>query len=197
MSRTTSEGPSGNQPDDGDCVVCGDDADGIDAPTRQPICRKCATIRTDGGEDQFSVRVGEMVREIEETVDGSTKAEAMLYARCSAAFEDALNDTDLPPENALGVMTAALFEAADQVGFPRSAVIETAREHYVLQEIDDLDDLVTDGGLLTGGGRYHVVCSDCTLEDLKRERHQAARAVDDHRDDEPSHDVRFEEVRGR
>jgi len=57
--------------------------------------------------------------------------------------------------------------------------------------------IVTDGGLLTGGGRYHVVCSDCTFEDLKHERHQAARAVDDHRTDEPSHDVRFEEVRGR
>jgi hypothetical protein len=57
--------------------------------------------------------------------------------------------------------------------------------------------IVTDSGLLTGGGRYHVVCSDCTFEDLKHERHQAARAVDDHRTDEPSHDVRFEEVRGR
>lgn len=98
--RTTRETPLENRPDDGDCVVCGNPADGIDAPTRQPICRKCATIRTDGG-------------------------------------------------------------------------------------------------LLTGGGRYHVVCSDCTFEDLKRERHQAANAVDDHRDDEPSHDVRFEEVRGR
>jgi len=49
MSRTTSEGPSGNQPDDGDCVVCGDPADGIDARTLQPVCRKCAKIRTDGG----------------------------------------------------------------------------------------------------------------------------------------------------
>ncbi|WP_251328065.1 hypothetical protein [Haloplanus pelagicus] len=176
----TGNGPSGNQPDDGDCVVCGDPADGVDAPTRQPICRRCASIRcdggqeirpgrrrvtssitfggssgnhvatpgddvnhisgevdievsgassdyphptrlqreieaavadmlddyaervsddvdrgdgieTDGGEDQFSVRVGEMVREIEEDVEDSTKAEAMLYARCSAAFEDLLD----------------------------------------------------------------------------------------------------------
>ena len=270
MSRTTGNGPSGNQPDDGDCVVCGDPADGIDAPTRQPICRKCATIRTDGGEDQFSIRVGELVRGIEAEVDDSTTAEAMLYARCSAAFEDTVNNTDLPPENALGVMTAALFEAADTIGFARSDVIETAREHYVDEDdvdrgdgpvtdggripegqpidplvyprghhaidvdatrfgcetcrsndleparwdkselvdlrsekpplADDGDErgrLVTDGGLLTGGSRYHVVCSDCTFEDLKRERHQAARAVDDHRTDEPSHDVRFEEVTGR
>ncbi|WP_251329599.1 hypothetical protein [Haloplanus pelagicus] len=318
-------------------MVCGDPADGVDAPTRQPICRRCASIRcdggqeirpgrrrvtssitfggassnyvstpdedvnhlsgevsikvsgassdyphptrlqreieaavadvlddyadrvsddvdrgdgveTDGGEDQFSVRVGEMVREIEEDVEDSTKAEAMLYARCSAAFEDAVNTTDLPPENALGVMTAALFEAADTVGYARSDVIETAREHYVdgddvdrgdgvetdggrnlytcdtptcdgekevitpdgyvcrdcadalavqYEEVDRGDGVVSDGGLLTGGGRYHVVCSDCTYEHLKRERHQAARAVDDHRTDEPSHDVRFEEVRGR
>jgi hypothetical protein len=47
--RTTSEAPSGNRPDDGDCVVCSDDADGIDARTRQPVCRKCATLRADGG----------------------------------------------------------------------------------------------------------------------------------------------------
>jgi len=51
MSRTTHEGPSGNQPDDGDCVVCGDPADGIDARTLQPVCRQCAKIRTDGGVD--------------------------------------------------------------------------------------------------------------------------------------------------
>jgi len=51
MSRTTDEGPSGNQPDDGQCVVCGDDADGIDAGREgnPPVCAFCAKIRTDGG----------------------------------------------------------------------------------------------------------------------------------------------------
>lgn len=160
MSRTTGNGPSGNQPDDGDCVVCGDPADGIDAPTRQPICRKCATIRTDGGEDQFSERVDEMVREIETEVDDSTPAEAMLYARCSAAFEDAVNNTDLPAENALGVVTAALFEAADTVGYARSDVIETAREHYVDgDDLDRGDGPVTDGGRDVSAGRRHVTSS--------------------------------------
>jgi len=239
--RTTGEEElPAERPDDGDCVVCGADADGIDARTRQPMCRKCATIRcdggrdvsagrrrvtssinfgcasnnyvatpgddvnhlsgevsievsgastdyphptrlqreieaavsdvlddyaervsddvdrgdgiwTDGGEDQFSVRVGEIVREIEEEVDDSTDAEAMLYARCSAAFEDAVNNTDLPAKNALGVMTAALFEATDQSGYDRVDVIETAREHYIKEE------LRTDGGepvASTGGGRH-------------------------------------------
>jgi hypothetical protein len=87
-------------------------------------------VETDGG-SEFADRVDEMIEEIEYEIEDSTPTEAMLYARCSAAFEDAVNNTDLPPENALGVMTAALFEAADTVGYARSDVIETAREHYI------------------------------------------------------------------
>jgi len=87
-------------------------------------------VATDGG-SEFSERVEEMIEEIEYEIEDSTPAEAMLYARCSAAFEDAINNTDLPPENGLGVMTAALFEAADTVGYARRDVIETAREHYI------------------------------------------------------------------
>ena len=93
-------------------------------------------VETDGG-SEFSDRVDEMIEEIEEEIDDSTPAEAMLYARCSAAFEDAINNTDLPPENGLGVMTAALFEAADTVDIPRSDVIETAREYYVVEEVSE------------------------------------------------------------
>jgi hypothetical protein len=92
-------------------------------------------VETDGG-SEFADRVDEMIEEIEDEVDDSTPAEAMLYARCSAAFEDAINNTDLPPENGLGVMTAALFEAADTVGYARRDVIETAREHYIDQEAE-------------------------------------------------------------
>ncbi|AXG09497.1 hypothetical protein [Haloplanus rubicundus] len=68
---------------------------------------------------------------------------------------------------------------------------------YADDDVDRGEGVETDGGLLTGGSRYHVVCSDCTFEELKRERHQAARAVDVHRRAKPSHDARFEEVRGR
>jgi hypothetical protein len=93
-------------------------------------------VETDGG-SAFEDRVDEMIEEIEEEIDDSTPAEAMLYARCSAAFEDAINNTDLPPENGLGVMTAALFEAADTVDIPRSDVIETAREYYVVEEVSE------------------------------------------------------------
>jgi len=104
---------------------------------RCPDCGRAVTaVVTDGGEAPFAFRVGEIVREIDEEVDDSTDAEAMLYARCSAAFEDAVNGTDLPAENALGVMTAALFEAADQSGYDRADVIETAREHYIDEEVD-------------------------------------------------------------
>jgi hypothetical protein len=70
-------------------------------------------------------------------------------------------------------------------------------ECYKDDDVDHGEGVETDGGLLTGGSRYHVVCSDCTFEELKRERHQAARAVDVHRRAKPSHDARFEEVRGR
>jgi len=64
---------------------------------------------------------------------------------------------------------------------------------------DDLDDGVDrgDGVETDGGGRYHVVCPDCTFEALTRHRHRAARAVDAHGRVEPSHDARFEEVTGR
>ncbi|WP_257627731.1 hypothetical protein [Haloplanus salinarum] len=50
MSRATDEGPSGERFDDGDCVVCGDPADGIDAARdgNPPVCRRCAKIRLDG-----------------------------------------------------------------------------------------------------------------------------------------------------
>jgi hypothetical protein len=150
-------------------------------------------VETDGGEDRFSVRVGEMVREIEAEHGWTTKTEAMLYARRSAAFEDAVNHTDLPPENALGVMTAALMEAADVSGHERTDVIESAREHYV--DGDDVDR--GDGVETDGGGRFHVVCSDCTFEALTRHRYRAARAVDAHGRVEPSHEARFEEVAGR
>jgi len=87
-------------------------------------------VEADGGVS-FADRVDEMIEEIEYEIEDSTPAEAMLYARCCAAFEEAHNHTDLPAENALGVMTAALFEAADTVGYARSDVIETAREHYI------------------------------------------------------------------
>jgi hypothetical protein len=100
--------------------------------TRGERCDECRRndLRTDGG-SEFSERVDEMIEEIEYQIEDSTPAEAMLYARCSAAFEDAINNTDLPPENGLGVMTAALFEAADTVGYARQDVIETAREYYI------------------------------------------------------------------
>ena len=139
MSRTTGDDPSGQQSDDGDCVVCGEPADGLDAARdgNPPVCTMCAKIRTDGGADRFDARVEEMVSEIEHRVEDSIPAEAYLYARCSAAFEDAVNDTDLPPENALGVMTAALFEAADVSDIPRQHLIESAREHYVDQEVTE------------------------------------------------------------
>ena len=137
------------------------------------------------------------------------------------------------------------MEAADVSGHERSDVIESAREHYVDDQENDVDrgdgpipdggtqlpacetptcdggkEVVTPDGYVCrdcaealaaeyervaadertvadGGGHYHVVRSDCTFEGLKRERHRAARAVDAHEFDEPSHDVRFEEVTGR
>jgi hypothetical protein len=213
MSRATEEDPSGNQPDDGDCVVCGGEADGIDARILEPICEWCALLHlgadldaddvdrgdgpvTDGGEDQFSVRVGEMVREIEEEIDGSTKAEAMLYARCCAAFEHAYNHTDLPAENALGVVTAALFEAADTVGYAGSDVIETAREHYVDEDdVDRGDGVETDGGRIPEGqpigplvcprghhsvkvGASRFGCETCRSNDLEPARWDRSELVD-------------------
>jgi hypothetical protein len=143
MSRTTGHGPSWNHPDERNCVVCGGTADGIDARILEPICERCALLHLDADLDAddvdrgdgpvtdggvvFEDRVDEMIEEIEAEVDDSTPAEAMLYARCSAAFEDTVNNTDLPPENAPGVVTAALFEAADTAGYARSDVIEDYR----------------------------------------------------------------------
>ena len=48
--RNRGEGLPAERLGDGECVVCGDDADGVDARTRQPICRRCASIRCDGGD---------------------------------------------------------------------------------------------------------------------------------------------------
>ena len=35
--------------DSAECHVCGREADGVDARTGEPICARCASIRTDGG----------------------------------------------------------------------------------------------------------------------------------------------------
>ncbi|WP_251327946.1 hypothetical protein [Haloplanus pelagicus] len=189
MSRTTGNGPSGNQPDDGDCVVCGDPADGIDAPTRQPICRRCASIRCDGGQE---IRPGRRRVTSSITFGGassnyvSTPGDDVNHLSGEVSIEVSGASSDYPhPTRLQREIEAAVADVLDDY---------TDR---VSDDVDRGDGVETDGGLLTGGGRYHVVCSDCTLEDLKRERHQAARAVDDHRTDEPSHSVRFEEVRGR
>jgi hypothetical protein len=92
-------------------------------------------IETDGGSEFFQ-RVGEMVDRIEDEVPHTTTAEAMLYARCCAAFEDAVNNTEIPHENALGVMTAALFEGADQTGYSRSDLLESAKEYVDEEEAE-------------------------------------------------------------
>jgi len=84
-----------------------------------------------------------------------------------------------------------------EVTTPDGYVCRDCADELALQyeEVDRGDEIVTDGGELHG--RYHVVCPDCTFEALTRHRHRAARAVDAHRNVEPSHDARFEEVSGR
>jgi hypothetical protein len=52
MSRTTDEELRDDKRDAGDCVVCGAEADGIDAGRdgNPPVCGFCAKVRLDGGE---------------------------------------------------------------------------------------------------------------------------------------------------
>jgi len=231
--RTTRETPLENRPDDGDCAVCGDPADGIDAPTRQPICCKCATIRTDGGRVEKHLHVAvdahgnpvHLYRDLD-AAEAAVESDAYAYSHVAGVWPDVplISASPSDIDRGDGTVPDGGREPVASTGGGRhaptmdgSTTPERTYAHYCDEvgstvyaprrkcplgcyEDDDRDrgdGVKTDGGLLTGGGRYHVVCSDCTFEDLKRERHQAAHAVDDHRDDEPSHDVRFEEVRGR
>lgn len=101
-------------------------------PTDEGNCGDCGSsvVITDGGEQTTDVpdRTAEMFDEVMTEVEGADPDEAELYARCSAAFEKAVNDRDLPPENALGVMMAAVLEGARQAGYDKTDVVETMRE---------------------------------------------------------------------
>jgi hypothetical protein len=189
MSRTTGNGPSGNQPDDGECIVCGGTADGIDARLLEPICEWCALLHLDADFDPDDVDRGDGVETDGGRIPEGQPIDPLVCPRGHHSVEvgasrfgcETCRSNDLEPAR-----------------WDRSELVDLRTEEPPLADgSDERGRLVTDGGLLTGGSRYHVVCSDCTFEDLKRERHQAARAVDDHRTDEPSHDVRFEEVAGR
>lgn len=85
---------------------------------------------TDGG-DRFHERVDELYQDAIEEVDDPDPAETMVYARCCAAAEIAANDLDVPLSNVLGVMTAAVREAAEQGGFAFEDVLDQARDVHV------------------------------------------------------------------
>jgi len=149
MSRTTREGPRGNQPDDGDCVVCGDPAGGIDAPTRQPICRKCATIRCDGGQEirpgrrrvTSSINFGGASNNYVSTPgDDTNHLSGEVSIKVSGASSDYPHPTRLQRE-----IEAAVLD-----------VLDTYAER-VGEDVDRGDGPVTDGGQPaagTGGGRH-------------------------------------------
>lgn len=163
MSRTTREGPRGNQPDDGDCVVCGGEPDGIHARILEPICEWCARLDLD--DDGIDRGDGPVT-------DGGRD----LYS-CDTPTCDGEKEVITPD------------------GYVCRDCADALAVQY--EEVERGDGVATDGGLLTGGSVYHVVCSDCTFEKVISERHHAARAVDVHRRAKPSHDTRFEEVSGR
>ncbi len=93
------------------------DSDNADAPEK------------DG--DAFAERVDELYRDATDGVDNADPAETMLYARCCAAAEVAANHDDVAMYGVLGVMTAALREAAEQSGFDFEDVLDRAREIHV------------------------------------------------------------------
>jgi len=110
------------------------------------ICRRCGKTRntvdefqsvscnrklvTDGG-DRFAERADELYRDAIDEVDSADPHETMLYARCCAAAEVAANRDDVPMSGVLGVMTAALREAAEQSGFDFEDVLDRARDVHV------------------------------------------------------------------
>jgi hypothetical protein len=95
-------------------------------------CSECRRndLQTDGG-TSYEVRVDELYQEAMQEVDNADPAETMVYARCCAAIEVAVNDRDVNLGNALGVMTAALRESAEQGGFPFEDVLDSAREIHL------------------------------------------------------------------
>lgn len=91
--------------------------------------------RSDNSVDRpqpFANRVPELFRDVMENVDHAEPETALLYARCCAAFEAAVNINDVPVEEALGRMMSAVFEAADQSEIPREHVVESA--HHFLED---------------------------------------------------------------
>ena len=74
----------------------------------------------------FDTRVVELTRDCIENVDNAEPETALLYARCCASYEQAVNVDDVPVEEALGRMMSAVFEAADQSEIPREHVVESA-----------------------------------------------------------------------
>lgn len=251
MSRTTNEGPSGNRPDDGQCVVCGADADGVDARTRQPMCRRCASVRCDGGDQRAgrrrvtsSVKFGGA-----RTNQVSTPGDDVNHLSGEVVIEVSGASTDYPhPTRLQREIEAAVLDVIENYGEKVSDDVDrgdgpvtdggrsmssnlsecrycgelfTTPYYRNLHEAEDCsargDGIETDGGedqfsvrvgvqekhpTVTDGGvvegaKYHAVCSDCTFEAVEDDRHRAAQAVDEHEKDEPTHEPRFEEVRGR
>jgi len=84
-------------------------------------------VLTDGG-DTFGERVDEIHAECLDDVVDVVPEEALVYARCCAAAEIAVNDHDLDVDPVLGVMTAALREAAEQGGIRFEDVLASARD---------------------------------------------------------------------
>ncbi|AXG09496.1 hypothetical protein [Haloplanus rubicundus] len=139
-SRTTREGPSGNQPDDGDCVVCGGEADGIDAGRdgNPPVCGYCAKIRADGGRD---VSAGRRTVTSSITFGGcssnhvSTPGDDMNHLSGEVGIEVSGASTDYPhPTRLQREIEAAVGDVLDDYA------------ERVSDDVDRGDGPVTDGG---------------------------------------------------
>lgn len=207
MSRATEEGPNGNQPDDGDCVVCGDPADGIDARTRDPMCRRCASIRCDGDVSCFYCDLE--TEGAHPTCDrpdcnnlthGYGQERKRVLSNCPRHRSDVDRGDGPVTDGGRGLYTCdtPTCDGEKEVTTPDGYVCRDCADELAAkyEEVDRRERTATDGGVLEGA-KYHAVCSDCTFEELEDDRHRAAQRVDEHETDEPSHDVRFEEVSGR
>jgi hypothetical protein len=196
------------RPDDGDCVVCGDDADGIDARTRQPICRKCATIRCDGGAPDH------VDDDLADAIASIPHADVESITQLDDGHGHFVIESD-PDDQDVDEIDAALNDA----GYERNGHLPVpGMTQQNFTPVDESDDVDRGDGVETDGGRipegqpidplvcprgHHAVdvdatrfgCETCRANDLEPARWDKSELVDLRSEEPPLAD--YGDERGR